>query len=177
MIDFRSGTLANRALGTAALQEIKKQMDRDGRAILLDFGANIATMSWLDTVLCDLLRAESRAVVLLSESEDMREHVDALLQKRHLAVYVARNFEEFCAGNWTAVGHVSEAQKACIEVLRRMGDVFVADIAQALHLSVEATQLRLNELLALHLVERRKQGKAYIYLLPEVQVPEVAAVR
>lgn len=133
-------------------------------------------MSWLDAVLTGLLEADSKAVVVLSESEDMLEHVEALLRKRRLAVYAARSLDEFQAGNWKAVGHVSEAQQACIEVLRRLGDTFVADIAEALHVSIEATQLRLNELLTLHLIEREKQGKAYLYMMPRVPILERAAV-
>lgn len=173
---MKSGTLANRAHGAQALEEIRSQTAGNSSALVLDFGPNIATMSWLDAVLTGLLETDAKALVVLSESEDMVEHVEALLRKRHLAVYVARSTDEFRAGNWKAVGHVSEGQQACVEVLRRLGDAFVADIAEALHLSVEATQLRLNELLALHLIEREKRGKAYLYMMPRVPVPERAAV-
>jgi len=177
-IDFTRGTLANRSLGEAALVSLQQRLrdSEDDGLLILDFGDNIATLSWLDSVVCTLCREGERALVVVSQSDDMREHLETLLGKRRLAIYLVLDFVELQAGSLIAIGHVSEAQLHCLEVIRRFGDAFVAEVASALNVSIEATQLRLNELLALNLLRREKEGKAYLYRLPSASLEPTASV-
>ena len=173
-IDLRSGTLANRAHASSSLEELGAGSLSAG--LVLNFNENIATMSWLDGYLTPIVSdATAATVVVLCRLEDTREHIDAILKRRGLAVLAAEGEEQFYSGIFDILGDATAEQRQAFEAVTRIGEASVAEIAEVLVLSIEAAQQRLSDLLAKRLVARKREGRAFVYHVPKMSLEAALA--
>lgn len=173
-IDLGTGTLANRAQADVALEALRTRGGTGG--LLLDFNENIATMSWLDGYLTPIVSDETNgAIFVLCSSEGAREHISATLLRRGLAVLAAENTDQFMAGRFQVLGDITAEQRDAFEAVAAYGSARVADVAEMLDLSIEATQQRLSDLLQKRLLDREKSGRAYRYFVPTATGAELSA--
>jgi predicted transcriptional regulator len=112
-------------------------------------------------------------VVVLTSLDDTREHIDLTLRRRHQAVLSSFDIASLSSGDVTVLGDVSEANREAFTIVRDGGEVLVQDVASKLHITIEAAQLRLKELLQLRLISRTRVGKAYAYQLPRIETKEL----
>lgn len=174
-IDLRNGTLANRVHAGDALERLRLDESGPRPGLVLDFDDNLATMSWLDGYLTPIVEDSGNGtVVVLCSSEDTGEHIAATLRRRGLAVLAASSRDQLHAGRFQLLGDVTGEQREAFDVVTTFGHALVADVASALELTVEAAQQRLTDLLHKRLIQRERDGRAYVYSVPALSLAALA---
>jgi hypothetical protein len=162
--------LSTRERGRTAANKAESAL-KDGGLVLSFTGIEIATPSFLDELfsrIAGLLRQnESLIVAVTGLSEEVRESLDLVFERRELRMAALKNRQIELLGG-------TEQLQETFAAAQRLGSFTAPDLAKELELKLPSLHQRLSALLEAGAITRRpdksaKRGRRHIYDAPSPQ--------